>query len=74
MAKNVITEVSVVEDGNTTDYAAECPSNEETHQFLYRLVQDLIQSNRGNPVLKIQNTLLEIDRRDVTSVTLTLSF
>lgn len=73
MAKNVITEVSVTENGNTKLYAAECPANEEEHQFLHKLTQDLIQSNRGNPVLRIQNTLLAIDRRDVSSITLSIS-
>jgi len=72
MAKNVITEVSVVEDGNMTTYAAECPSGAEEHQFLYELVQKIIQQSRAEPIIRIPNTLLAIDRRDVTSMTLSI--
>lgn len=74
MARNVITEVSVIENGQTKDYAAECPSGEEVDQFLYWLTQQLIQMSRAEPILRIPNTNLTIDRRDVTSITLTISF
>ena len=73
MAQNVITEVAVTEDGLETAYAAECPSGERADQFLYKLIQDLISPVRNEPILRIANTSLTIDRRNVTSITLTVS-
>ena len=75
MAKNVITELSVTEDGATkANYASECPAGEVAHQFLYELTQKLLRQSRTEPIIRIANTALTIDRRDVTSLTLTLQF
>jgi len=71
--KNIIAEVTVTEDGQDTSYSTLCPSGERTHQFLYWLMRDLIHLQRDS-LIRIPNTDLTIDRRNVTAVALTLSF
>lgn len=71
--KNIITEVVVTESDADTAYARLTPIGERTDQFLYWLMRELTKMTRDS-LLRIRNTDLVIDRRNVTSIVLTLSF
>ena len=74
MAKGIISEIEVIEDGQSKGYAAECPENERPHQFLDWLLQRLVSSDRGSRTLRIPGTTLSIDRFNVSSITLTIGW
>ena len=67
----MITEVSITEGGVTTLYAQHCPSGENTQQFLVRLVEDVVLAPSNMRKFYAAGTTIEIDRRNVTSVTVT---
>jgi len=67
----MITEVRIAEGGVGTNYAQHCPSGEQLAQWLATLVKDVLLAPSNMRKLRVVGTTIEIDRRNVTSVTVT---
>jgi len=67
----MITEVRITEGGVETSYAQHCPLGENAQQFLERLVEDVVLAPSNIRKVYVAGTVIEIDRRNVTSVTIT---
>lgn len=67
----MITEVRITEQGVGTSYAQHCPSTEELAPWLVRLIEDVVLAPSNMRKVRVAGTVIEIDRRNVTSVTVT---
>jgi len=67
----MITEVQITEASVETFYAQHCPSGQNVQQFLVRLVEDIVLAPSNMRKVRVAGTVIEIDRHNVTSVTVT---
>jgi len=67
----MITEVRITEQSVETGYALHCPSTEELAPWLAKLVSDVVLAPSNMRKVRVAGTTIEIDRRNVTLVTVT---
>jgi len=67
----MITEVQITEGGVETFYAQHCPSGMNLQEWLEKLVRDVILAPANMRRLQVPGSVLSIDRRNVTSITVT---
>ena len=67
----MITEVRITEQGVETFYSQHCPSGMSMQEWLEKVVQDVVLAPSNMRKLQVPGTTIEIDRRKVTSVTIT---
>ena len=67
----MITEVQITEQGVETFYSQHCPSGMSMQDWLKKVVQDVVLAPSNVRKLRVPGTTIQIDRRNVTSITIT---
>ncbi len=69
----MLTEVTITEGDSVIRYAQYCPSGQVLHDWLSKLVCDMLFADHSLRIIYPAGTTLQIDRANVTAVDITRS-